>query len=152
MTVVDQATGVVDTVDATQDVAVRIQNLANGVSVAYSSIKGDDIEAKVALYNATSASENIADNLGTEFNLADIVVTVVPMADEATGVIKNQPRVIFIADDGTAYSAISGVLLDDVERVIGMVGEPHTWGAPRPAKVVEQKSNKGRRFFTLRLL
>lgn len=151
MTTVDMTTGVVDVAD-TQDVATRIQNLSRGTVVAYSSIKGDDIEAKVALYNATSSSENIADNIDVEFDLADIVVTVIPMEDEATGVLKDQPRVIFVTAEGKAYSAISSVLLDDVERVIGMLGEPHTWGGARRAKVIESKSNKGRRFFTLRLL
>lgn len=140
-----------DAPEKSTDVRTQVAQMGSGVVVGYSSLKADDQASRVALYNATSGSTPLEDQIGVEFALANIVVTVVTLPDMQTKVPTDLPRVILIDDKGNAYHAISGVLFDDVQKALNMLGEPHEWTEPVYATVNAQRSNNGRRFFTLAL-
>ena len=134
------------------NVLEEIRALASGTPKMYSSIKGEDFEAKKATFSAVSSAKKIRENLGKKINLENIIVQALDMADEQTGEISSQPRVILIDADGTAFYGISGGLFRSVDDIIGMLGEPHTWPAPLPVAVKEIQGKGANRFYTIELL
>jgi hypothetical protein len=116
----------------------------------FSTLTGNDFDTKVALMNALSNSVPVSENLKATIPLVNVVVESVDMADEGTGEIKAQPRIILIAADGTAYHAISGPAFRDVKRLLAIMGHPSTWPAPLPIHVA-QEGQGTRKYFTVKL-
>ena len=123
-------------------------SLVNG----YSSIQGDDLAARKAVYNAVSAANQLADNLGKTILLKDVIVQPVTSENEQTGEIEEYLRTTLIAADGTAYSAGSGGVASSLKNLFDVLGEPSSWTEPLPIKVVEKKGRKGFKFFTIELV
>ena len=134
------------------DVMGEIQALASGAPTMYNSIKGEDFTAKKKTYGAVSAAKKVRDHLGKKIDLEHIIVQPVELADENTGEVTKQPRVILIDADGTAYYGISGGLFRAVGDVIGMLGEPDTWPEPLPVTVKEQQGRGANRFYTIEII
>lgn len=134
------------------DVVDEIRSLASGAPTMYNSIKGEDFEARKKTYSAVSSAKKIRESLGKKINLENIIVQPIEVADENTGEISKQPRVILIDADGTAYYGISGGLFRSVGDVIGMLGEPETWPAPLPVVVKEMQGRGANRFYTIELV
>lgn len=132
-------------------VNASIDSLSSGKANVYSSFTGDDFATKVAVLNAVTNSTPIADNLGKTIKLANVVVQSVEMENEQTGELANQPRVILIDDKGAAFHAISGGILKSVENLFGILGHPSTWPGPVSVQIVEEKSRRGFRFYTIKL-
>lgn len=130
----------------------EISGMQSGNMDMYSSIKGDDFETKIATVEATTNSLPAADNLGKVIQLKNVIVQKAELADEDTGELTEQPRVILIAEDGTSYHAISTGLLTSLKNLFGMAGEPHQWPKPVSCMVVEGKSRKGYKFMTLKIV
>lgn len=129
-------------------VSSAIQALAAGKQTVFSTIAGNDFETKLAVLQATTKSEPLADNLGKPIKLKDIVIQTIEMTDDATGETGPVPRVILVSDDGTAYHAISMGVFRAVENIIGILGMPSTWPAPLPVKVVRE-GKAPRAYFTI---
>ena len=130
----------------------QVTALRDGNVALYSSILADTFEGKKQTLNAITNSVAIADHLGATINLANIVVQVVEMVDEKSGEMTDQPRVILVDADGTAYHAISSGILKSVENTIGMLGEPSTWPEPVPIQVAEERGRNGFRYYTIKFL
>jgi hypothetical protein len=128
----------------------EIANLSQGNLSVFSTLTGNDFDTKVALMNALSNSVPVSENLKATIPLVNVVVESVDMADEGTGEIKAQPRIILIAADGTAYHAISGPAFRDVKRLLAIMGHPSTWPAPLPIHVA-QEGQGTRKYFTVKL-
>jgi hypothetical protein len=128
----------------------EIANLSQGNLSVFSTLTGNDFDTKVALMNALSNSVPVSENLKATIPLVNVVVESVDMADEGTGDIKAQPRIILIAADGTAYHAISGPAFRDVKRLLAIMGHPSTWPAPLPIHVA-QEGQGTRKYFTVKL-
>jgi len=139
----------VATIDNSNSIDGAIAQLKNGTTPMYSSIKGDNEESRLTVLDAVMGSLPIAEHLGKTISLANVIVQPVEMADEATGELNTQPRVILIDTDGTAYHAITKVLFRDIQNVIAIVGEPHEWSNPMQVQVVKE-GNGARKFFTLK--
>ncbi len=138
----------VDTFTGGNGAANAVQALADGKSTVFSTITGDDFAAKMKVLNATTASLPLAEILNKPIELVDIVVQVIEMADEASGEVRDVPRTILIAKDGTAYHAISNGVFRAVENILGILGKPHTW--PAPVKIKVQREGTGnRQYFTI---
>jgi hypothetical protein len=140
-----------EVVKAGDDSAVQdaIDAIRSGQALAYSSITGTDYAAKLSILTAVTDSEPFADNLGKTIQLKDIIIQVIPMTDEQTGEVVDQPRILLLDDEGTAYHAISSALLRSLNNIIGIMGEPSTWEAPVPATLV--KAGQGtRQYYTLK--
>jgi len=121
--------------------AAAVQALSAGATNVFTTIKGDDIDSKLAVFEATTASLPLAENINKPIRLANIVVQVIdindtdangnPVVDEQTGEVKvsTVPRTILIDADGTAYHAISQGIFKSVENLTGILGtDPARWG------------------------
>lgn len=139
---------------ATNDNAVyqTIDRLKSGAPALYSSFQGDDFATRKAQIQATTNSQPLSDHLGKKIALANLIVQSADMVDEKSGEIRAVPRVILVDKDGNSFHAISGPLVRDLENVIGMMGDPGSWGQPLDISVTEQKGNGGYKFFKLAVL
>lgn len=134
------------------DVAAAIQGLNNPDAAFYSSLKTDSFTDRVKVAQALTTSKPIADNIGTEFGLADFIVQSVQIADENSGEINEAPRVTLIDSEGNAFHGTSVGLLSAVRNLIAYVGEPSTWPEPVKVKIVEERGRRGYRFMTIKLV
>lgn len=121
-----------------------VQALSAGSTNVFSTIKGNDPASKLAVFEATTASVPLADNLNKPINLANIVVQVIDINDEEadpqTGEVgvSTVPRTILIDKDGTAYHAISSGIFKSVENLMGILGsDPGAWGVDVVVKAVK---------------
>lgn len=131
-------------------VRTEIANLTNGQTSVFSTISGEGFGPKAALLNALSNSVPVSENINKHVELVNIVVESIDLANESTGEIETQPRVILIDADGTAYHAISGPIFKDVQRLLTIMGHPSTWNIPLPVKVI--KGGQGtRQYFSIKL-
>lgn len=140
--------------------AAAVQALSAGATNVFTTIKGDDVASKLAVFEATTASVPLSENLNKPITLANIVVQVIdindtddkgnPIVDEQTGEVKvsTVPRTILIDKDGTAYHAISQGVFKSVENLTGILGvDPANWGG---VKVKAVKGGSGtRQYMTL---
>lgn len=138
------------TVSTPNNLNAEIAGLSRGELAVFSTITGTDFASKVAVMNALSNSEPISENLKATIELANVVVEPVDMANEGTGEIKAQPRVILIDKDGNAFHAISGPAFRDVKRLLAIMGHPSTWPAPLPIHVAQEGTGT-RKYFTVKL-
>jgi len=137
---------------AASDVAAQIDALNTTGAGLFSTITGDSVEDRKAVFNAITDPEPISDNLGKTINLAHVVAQRVEVADTETGSVEAAARVILIDADGTAYAGLSDGLLRSMHNLFGIIGKPGESEAyPLPVKIVEAKSRKGFRFFTMKL-
>ena len=128
----------------------EIANMSKGQLGLFSTITGDSFEDKASLLNALSNSEPVAENLKSTIELVNVVIEAVDMADETSGEIKAQPRIVLIDKAGNAFHAISGPAYRDVKRLLAVMGHPNTWPAPLPIHVV-QEGQGTRKYFTVKL-
>lgn len=131
------------------DIGDAIAKLASGQATVYSTFQGDDFDTKIALLEAVTNSEPIAENLNKRIDIVNLVIQPVEMADEQTGEMREVPRVILIDENGVAYHAISMGIYRAVETVLGIVGQPHTWPHPLPVKLVRE-GKAPRAYFTIK--
>lgn len=134
------------------DVAAAIQGLNNPDAAFFSSIKTDTFAGRINVGKALSNSQPIADNLGVEIALKDFVVQSVQIEDEKTGEVNEAPRVTLVDADGNAFHGTSVGLLSAVRNLIAQIGEPSTWDEPVNVKIVEERSRRGFRFMTIKLV
>lgn len=128
----------------------EIRELVSGAPSMYSSIKGGDFASRKSVVEKLTNSEPVADNIGTVINLQHVIVQSVAMANRVTGRMEDQPRVILIDADGTAYHAISKGLFLAVRNILGVMGEPDQWTEPLPVVVKREKAAIGS-FFTIEI-
>lgn len=133
-------------------IASQVDNLNNGQVSVYSSIKGDDFASKTRVLAATTNAVPLSDNLGVTINLKDVVVQAIDLTDDETGEVDEAARIILLDENGTSYAAVSTGIFRALTNLFGILGEPHTWPAPLPVKVIEEKGRKGYKFFTIRLV
>lgn len=125
-----------------------IDKLANGRQTVFSTLKGDDFGTKLAVLEATTASAPLAENLNKRIDLANVVVQMIDMTNEDTGVVETVPRTILIAADGKAYHAISSGVFKAIENIFGILGQPSEWPGALPVKAVRGGSGN-RQYMTL---
>lgn len=126
----------------------ELANLSSGRLDVFSTITGTDFDSRVKVINALTAATPVAQNLNKVINLKDVVIQSVIMPDQTTGDLGEVPRVTLIAEDGTAFSAMSGPLYKDLKNVFAILGMPHTWPSAVPVKVT-QGGEGVRKYFTL---
>ena len=140
-----------------KDIAVSennsIESFTGGVGRLFTTIKGEDFSAKLALNNAIADAEPIDKHLDKWINLKDIVIQDVEFTDEdeSTGEVTTTPgiMVVLVDDHGKAYRAFSNGVFRDLQRLLNILGNPNTWPEPVSVKVVQTVSGKNR-FYNLR--
>lgn len=148
-TTVSTAVDVLDT-DSGSAVGQEILALAQGKSAFLSTLTGDDFETKVKTIEAMTNSVPVKENLNKTINLVNIIVQAVPMADRATGEIREQPRILLLDADGTAYHAISGGLWRSVQNILNVLPHPSQWPSPLPIHIASVKGGQGD-FYTAKI-
>lgn len=133
-------------------IATQVSNLNDGTVSVFSSIKGDDFATKARVLAATTNAVALNEHLGETILLKDVVVQAIEIADEQTGEQNEAARVILLAEDGTSYSAVSEGIFKALTNMFGILGQPHTWPHALPVQVVEERSRKGFKFFTIKLV
>lgn len=123
----------------------------------FTTVKGDNIDARKAVFTAINSAEQISkildDNKGKfSFKIKDIVVQTVEVENETTGEVETAPRVIFLTPDGKAYAGTSLGLLSSVKNIINILGEPSSWPEPIEFSVCERRSRKGYKFMSLEIV
>ena len=130
-----------------------IESFTGGVGRLFTTIKGEDFSAKLALNNAIADAEPIDKHLDRWINLKDIVIQDVEFTDEdeSTGEVTTTQgiMVVLVDDQGKAYRAFSNGVFRDLQRLLNILGDPNTWPDPVSVKVVQTVSGKNR-FYNLR--
>ena len=130
-----------------------IESFTGGVGRLFTTIKGEDFSAKLALNNAIADAEPIDKHLDKWINLKDIVIQDVEFTDEdeSTGEVTTTAgiMVVLVDDQGKAYRAFSNGVFRDLQRFLNILGDPNTWPDPVSVKVVQTVSGKNR-FYNLR--
>lgn len=128
----------------------KIAMLSSGSGIM-STVGGNDMAAKKLTLNAVTNAESVDDHLGEEFNLVHCVFQQVTVVDDRTQEANETVRTILLADDGKAFAAISEGLVGSLRDIFGILGMPDSWPEPLPVRVVEKKSRRGYKFFTIEL-
>lgn len=106
-------------------------------------------EGKVKLYTALQNAEKLSDHLNEPLHMVNAVAQSVQVTDEQTGEMTSTARVIIVTDDGKSYSATSPTLLAGLNTMFGIFGTPNTWEKPIAVKVVERRSRRGYKFYSI---
>lgn len=106
-------------------------------------------EGKIKLYSALQNSEKLSDHLNEPLHMVNAVALSVQVTDEQTGEAFNSVRVIIVTDDDKAYAATSPTLLAGLNTMFGIFGTPNTWEKPLSIKVVERRSRRGFKFYSI---
>jgi hypothetical protein len=134
------------------DVANAIEGLNSGAAF-FSTVKGTDMATRRLVTKALTSSLPIKEHINKPIKLAHIVVQPVELADEKTGEVTVQPRVVLLDHEGNAFHGTSLGLLSSVRNILAGMGDPSEWDGPLDIKVVEQKSsNNAGHFFTVKLV
>ena len=106
-------------------------------------------EGKIKLYSALQNAEKLDEHLNEPLDMTNAVAQAVQVTDDQTGEISNTVRVIIVTADGKAYAATSPTLAAGLNTMFGIFGTPNTWTEPLTIKVVERRSRRGFKFFSI---
>lgn len=106
-------------------------------------------EGKIKLYSALQNAEKLDEHLNESLAMVNAVAQAVQVTDDQTGEVSNTVRVIIVTADNKAYAATSPTLAAGLNTMFGIFGTPNTWTEPLTIKVVERRSRRGFRFFTV---
>lgn len=106
-------------------------------------------EGKIKLYAALQNDEKLEEHLNETLLVSNAVAQAVQVTDEQTGEVSATVRVIILTADGKAYSAISPTLAAEMNTMFSIFGTPNTWDTPLAVKVVERRSRRGFKFFSI---
>lgn len=106
-------------------------------------------EGKIKLYSALQNAEKLDEHLNEIMLMSNAVAQAVQVTDDQTGEISTTVRVIIVTADGKAYSATSPTLAAGLNTMFSIFGTPNTWDAPISIKVVERRSRRGFKFFSI---
>lgn len=124
--------------------------MSAGASSIFSTIQADTPEGKLATLEAVTNAEPVGDHLGETILLRDVIVQATTLSDDEKGE-RDALRTILIADDGTAYAAVSDGLFKALQNIFSIMGHPNSWADPLPIQVVEVKGRRGYKFFTVKI-
>lgn len=115
----------------------------------FCSFHPDTPEEKAKLYRAmTNPDKKVSDCINQAFQLADVYIELVEMTQEDTGEVRQVPRVVLFAADGTTYAATSQGVYNAIQRLSLVYGPPSWKTAPIPV-VIRQIQIQQKRFYTL---
>ena len=139
---------------STVDLMQEIQALKEGKTPVLSTFEGDTRQARLATLNAMTDSTPVDDILGEVNTLANFVVQPIEMPDEETKEMRAVTRIILIAEDGSAYHAISAGIFSALKNISSIMGMPSKDNENWPVDVspVREKTRAGRQVFTLKVV
>lgn len=144
-----------DTQVSARSVRDAIASMTEGKPSMLTTIPTDTFEGKRVAYGLMTTSESLEDQgmLGKPFNLANVIVHAVEMTDDETGAKFETARTILVDDEGNGYAAVSMGIFSALEDIFAFFGQPSEWeNGILPVEVVQRKTRKGFRFFTINVL
>ena len=106
-------------------------------------------EGKIKLYSALQNAEKLDEHLNEPLEMVNAVAQAVQVTDDQTGEVSNTVRVIIVTADHKAYAATSPTLAAGLNTMFGIFGTPNTWAEPLTIKVIERRSRRGFKFFSI---
>lgn len=106
-------------------------------------------EGKIKLYSALQNAGKLDEHLNEPLAMVNAVAQAVQVTDEQTGEISNTVRVIILTADNKAYAATSPTLAAGLNTMFGIFGTPNVWTEPLTIQVVERRSRRGFKFFSI---
>lgn len=106
-------------------------------------------EGKIKLYSALQNAEKLDEHLNEPLAMVNAVAQAVQVTDDQTGEVSNTVRVIIVTADNKAYAATSPTLAAGLNTMFGIFGTPNVWTEPLTIKVVERRSRRGFKFFSI---
>ena len=121
--------------------------------MVYSTFDANDVESQKVLAMAVTDAQPLNEFLNKPFYLKNFVVQATTMIDDKTGEEVPILRIILITADGKAYSCAADGIFKVLQTYTGILGHPNTWPAEgHKMQAVEQKSRRGFRYLTLKLV
>ena len=106
-------------------------------------------EGKIKLYSALQNAEKLDEHLNEPLEMVNAVAQAVQVTDDQTGEVSNTVRVIIVTADNKAYAATSPTLAAGLTTLFGIFGTPNAWSEPLTIKVIERRSRRGFKFFSI---
>lgn len=106
-------------------------------------------EGKIKLYSALQNAEKLDEHLNEPLEMVNAVAQAVQVTDDQTGEVSNTVRVIIVTADNKAYAATSPTLAAGLNTMFGIFGTPNVWDEPLTIKVIERRSRRGFKFFSI---
>lgn len=106
-------------------------------------------EGKIKLYSALQNAEKMDEHLNEPLDMVNAVAQAVQVTDDQTGEVSPTVRVIIVTANNRAYAATSPTLAAGLNTMFGIFGTPNTWTEPLRIKVVERRSRRGFKFFSI---
>lgn len=106
-------------------------------------------EGKIKLYSALQNAEKLDEHLNEPLAMVNAVAQAVQVTDDQTGEVSNTVRVIIVTADNKAYAATSPTLAAGLNTMFGIFGTPNVWDEPLTIKVIERRSRRGFKFFSI---
>ena len=131
------------------NVAAQLDSLVNASGTFKTTFDTSSPEGQAMAFSALANAEPVADHLNETINLVHFVGQAVTVTDPSSGEVTDATRVVLIDADGNNYAAVSNELIRSLSTLVAIYGPADTWQAPVPVKVVEQRSKRGFRFYSL---
>lgn len=106
-------------------------------------------EGKIKLYSALQNAEKLDEHLNEPLDMVNAVAQAVQVTDDQTGEVSNTVRIIIVTADNKAYAATSPTLAAGLNTMFGIFGTPNVWDEPLTIKVIERRSRRGFKFFSV---
>lgn len=106
-------------------------------------------EGKIKLYSALQNAGKLDEHLNEPLAMVNAVAQAVQVTDEKTNKVSTTVRVIIVTADNKAYAATSPTLAAGLNTMFSIFGTPNAWTEPLTIKVVERRSRRGFKFFSI---
>lgn len=129
--------------------AITLYNaVENELGQPYCSMQVTDEESASMLFKAMNQpDESLSEHINETLDITNIFIQPVPMANEETGEVQMQPRIVLFGSDGKTYVSISKGIYNSLKNMCAICGTPETWKSPITIKV-GQRQIKERRMLT----
>jgi hypothetical protein len=125
-------------------------DLAGGQQVFWSSFPQDTPQQRAELFARMQAKGTpLSEMIGKRIQVQHVIAHGVEIADEKTGEITEQPRIVLVTPDGTSYQCVSWGILKSLKTLVQMIGTNPPFDPPLELEVQQINTRRGFRTFQL---
>lgn len=130
-----------------------LEDIDSNKKQVYCSMSIDSNEDRKKLYSIMeNADYRVADKLNTDILLKDIILQKYQNVNEETGEVIDKYRILLVDNEGKSYASASKGLYNSIVRLISFLGEPSEWIEPLKINVVEVKTKKGQKTYSIKAI
>lgn len=111
----------------------------------------DSVASKVAVYNATTESVHLADEIGKEIKVRGIVMRPNSFTNN-DGTVTDVITTTLIDDDGIGHMAHGRGVLTAITNIMGLFGTPDMWPDTMRIVPISQRGRNGFNFVSLKAI